>query len=64
MDDQGYIKLTDFGYSQHRLRCKPFICGTVGWAAPEIVLGKYHDRMVDIFSVGVLTLTLCINDPS
>lgn len=34
-------------------------CGTLDYVSPEIVLGNEYDKMVDVWSVGVLCYELC-----
>lgn len=48
--------LTDFGLAkefEENTRSNS-MCGTVEYMAPEIVLGKGHDKAADWWSVGVL----------
>eukprot|EP01083_Nonionella_stella_P046146 123557_1 len=50
----GYLKLSDFGFCK-RLRSGQAtytLCGTVGYIAPEIILGKGYNKCVDWFAVG------------
>ncbi|XP_042510159.1 serine/threonine-protein kinase AtPK2/AtPK19-like [Macadamia integrifolia] len=52
----GHVMLTDFGLAKQfdeNTRSNS-LCGTVEYMAPEIVLGKGHDKAADWWSVGVL----------
>lgn len=57
LDDQGNVKLIDFGLSA---QCSPSgflhsLCGTPAYAAPEVLLGQaYRGPAVDVWSLGVL----------
>jgi len=68
----GYLKLVDFGFakklSSHRAQTET-ICGTPDYMAPEIIVGKGHGKMVDMWSLGVLTYEMLTgktpyNEPS
>ena len=58
VDEDGLIKLGDFGTLQESKDCKTFI-GTPNWMAPEIVeqLRKY-DQSADVWSLGILMYEL------
>ena len=54
----GGIKLIDFGFakmltSQTQFRTSTN-CGTVGYTAPEVLLGNGYSFPVDIWSFGVM----------
>lgn len=57
LDQQGNIKLIDFGYSttgENTIRSKLF-CGTTYYMAPEVVARREHNGIhADIWSLGVL----------
>lgn len=48
--------LTDFGLSKEidELGRSNSLCGTVEYMAPEILLGKGHNKNADWWSVGIL----------
>lgn len=55
------ITLIDFGLSRvigdgEKIYNEPF--GTLGYAAPEILLGEKYDSSIDLFSIGVLIYLL------
>jgi serine/threonine protein kinase len=57
LDAEGHIKLTDFGLSRLLRRGEKgagTFCGSPEYLAPEILLGKQYDKMVDFWAVGVL----------
>uniref|UniRef100_A0A8C3S353 non-specific serine/threonine protein kinase n=1 Tax=Chelydra serpentina TaxID=8475 RepID=A0A8C3S353_CHESE len=57
LDDEGHIKLTDFGLSKeaidHEKKAYSF-CGTVEYMAPEVVNRQGHTHSADWWSYGVL----------
>ncbi|NXU49827.1 KS6A3 kinase, partial [Turnix velox] len=57
LDDEGHIKLTDFGLSKesidHEKKAYSF-CGTVEYMAPEVVNRRGHTQSADWWSFGVL----------
>ena len=57
LDDEGHIKLTDFGLSKiliDKSKKTYTICGTPGYVAPEVLVGKGYDKSVDWWSLGVI----------
>ncbi|XP_032171659.1 testis-specific serine/threonine-protein kinase 5-like [Mustela erminea] len=58
LDDQGLLKLTDFGFA-NRSGLKDSLlstfCGSVAYAAPEILMSKkYHGEPADLWSLGII----------
>lgn len=52
------IKLADFGLSKHLLEGKPMSreqCGSIYYAAPEILSLREYDKSADIWSLGIIT---------
>ena len=58
LDELGHIKLTDFGLSKimnNIEKDKTYtVCGTPIYVAPEVLIGKGYNKMVDWWSLGVL----------
>ncbi|KAK9494880.1 kinase-like domain-containing protein [Lipomyces doorenjongii] len=61
MDKHESVKLCDFGFTRE---CEPkrllqTFCGTICYAAPEMVKGeKYHGQSVDVWSLGIILYAL------
>jgi len=55
IDKDGYPKVVDFGFAKVIKNTKTFtLCGTPEYLAPEIVLGRGHDKAVDYWAFGIL----------
>ena len=50
----GYLKLTDFGFSKIVDKKTYTLCGTPEYLAPEIILNKGHGKPVDWWTCGIL----------
>lgn len=50
------VKLADFGISRYLNKDEQAktIIGSVGYVAPEVVLGKPYDKRCDLWSLGVI----------
>lgn len=54
VDKEGYPKLVDFGFAKV-INGKSFtLCGTPEYLAPELVLGRGHNKAVDYWAYGIL----------
>jgi cGMP-dependent protein kinase 1 len=54
IDADGYMKIVDFGFAKVVEDRTYTLCGTPEYLAPELVLGKGHDRGVDYWALGIL----------
>lgn len=55
IDSDGYCKLVDFGFAKEVHSNRTFtVCGTPEYMAPEILLGKGHNKGADFWAIGVL----------
>ncbi|CAK6964136.1 phosphorylase b kinase gamma catalytic chain%2C liver/testis isoform [Scomber scombrus] len=71
LDDQGHIKLSDFGFSVQLQPGEKLreLCGTPGYLAPEILkcsMDETHPgygREVDLWACGVILFTLLAGSP-
>lgn len=66
IDQNGYIKITDFGLVKEGMlekstKTKTF-CGTPDYTAPEVILECGYNRQVDWWSFGVIVYNLIFND--
>ncbi|XP_015728965.1 SNF-related serine/threonine-protein kinase-like [Coturnix japonica] len=64
--EQGLVKLTDFGFSNRFQPGKMLTtsCGSLAYSAPEILLGDEYDApAVDIWSLGVILYMLVCGQP-
>ncbi|CAK8676999.1 unnamed protein product [Clavelina lepadiformis] len=59
------LKVADFGLSKvNEKGAMKTICGTPGYAAPEVLLGKKYSTSVDIWAIGVIAyILLCGFEP-
>eukprot|EP01017_Pseudomicrothorax_dubius_P046202 TRINITY_DN8106_c0_g1_i3.p1 TRINITY_DN8106_c0_g1~~TRINITY_DN8106_c0_g1_i3.p1 ORF type:complete len:281 (-),score=88.91 TRINITY_DN8106_c0_g1_i3:204-1046(-) len=52
--EDGYLKLTDFGFAKIVEGRTYTLCGTPEYLAPEILLNKGHGKPVDWWTLGIL----------
>jgi len=59
----GYLKITDFGFSKI-VTYKTFtLCGTPEYIAPEVLLNKGHGKGVDWWTLGILIYEMIAGEP-
>lgn len=66
VNSNGYLKICDFGFATRLpLGTKTYtLCGTVEYLAPELLIGKGHNRGVDWWAFGVLLFEMfCFRTP-
>lgn len=65
IDDQGYIRLTDFGLSKMLQKDEKAMsfCGTAEYLAPEMIDEQGHDKAVDFWALGVLIYEMIVGIP-
>lgn len=60
IDPQGYLKVVDFGFAKVVEDRTYTLCGTPEYLAPELVLGKGHNKGVDYWALGILIYELVV----
>ncbi|KAF0699346.1 Aste57867_10062 [Aphanomyces stellatus] len=60
IDQEGYIKVVDFGFAKVCNDRTYTLCGTPEYLAPELVLGKGHNKGVDYWAYGVLIYEMTV----
>ena len=54
IDSKGYPKLVDFGFAKVITSKSYTLCGTPEYLAPELVLGRGHNKSVDYWALGIM----------
>jgi protein-serine/threonine kinase len=67
LNDQGQVKLGDFGFAAQLTQEKKMRVSKVGttcWMAPEVVRGEIqYAQKVDIWSLGIILIELVFGEP-
>ena len=56
MDEDGYVKITDFGLAKQleKNQLTYSFVGTPDYIAPEIISAKGHNKSADYWALGIL----------
>ena len=60
VDNDGYIKFTDFGLSKIGKIESYTFCGTLNYLAPELIKHQPYDRMVDFWMLGCMLYEMLV----
>lgn len=60
VDNEGYIKFTDFGLSKIGKIESYTFCGTLNYLAPELIKHQPYDRMVDFWMLGCMLYEMLV----
>lgn len=64
LGSKGELKIADFGWSVHAPSSRrTTLCGTLDYLPPEMVHGKTHNELVDLWSLGVLCYEFLVGRP-
>eukprot|EP00736_Rhodelphis_marinus_P011886 Rmarinus@m.7649 len=63
LDNEGYLKITDFGFAKKVEDRTWTLCGTPEYLAPEIIQSKGHGKAVDWWALGILIYEMLAGYP-
>lgn len=62
--ENANIVLVDFGIAAHLQSENDAelegMCGSIGYASPEVINKKGHGKQVDMWGLGVVTYAMCV----
>uniref|UniRef100_A0A0A9X7D8 cAMP-dependent protein kinase catalytic subunit PRKX n=1 Tax=Lygus hesperus TaxID=30085 RepID=A0A0A9X7D8_LYGHE len=63
IDNEGHVKLTDFGFAKRIVGRTWTLCGTPEYLAPELIQSKGHSKPVDWWAFGILLFEMLAGYP-
>lgn len=63
IDQQGHVKIADFGFCKSCLNKSFTVCGTPEYLAPEIIKSEGHNKSVDWWAFGILIYEMLVGYP-
>ena len=63
MDENGYIKLADFGLAKPINDVASSFCGTLEYLAPEVVKEQIYTKEIDYWTFGCLLFEMIAGRP-
>lgn len=63
IDEEGHVKLTDFGLAETMLTMTGRVIGTPDYMAPEVITGKSQNSSIDWWSVGCVLFEMLVGAP-
>lgn len=59
LDEKGNCKVSDLGLAVRVKKVRGY-AGTPGYIAPEVIMGLYYDRRIDLFAFGVIAYRMLL----